>query len=127
MLVSIDPIVPCAGDHCVCLQLFQLVDVFVRVCVCVCVRAPLVHNAALHRQSKLLAYSQSGFNAGHIIVLQLTENYNICESLNKKYNTCIVLYDISKAFDKVWNVTQTQKFPKARSLISCTRLFAEPL
>ena len=55
-------------------------------------------------ENKLLYKYQSGFVAGHSTVYQLIEIYhNICMSLENKLQTCMVFFDISKAFDRVWH------------------------
>ena len=54
--------------------------------------------------NNLLYKFQSGFIPGHSTVHQLIEiYYRICMSLDDHCTTCLVLCDISKAFDRVWH------------------------
>ncbi len=54
--------------------------------------------------NKLLCKYQSGFMPGHSTQFQLIEIYHqICMSLDKHEDLCMVFCDISKAFDRVWH------------------------
>ena len=54
--------------------------------------------------NNLLYKFQSGFIPGHSTVHQLIEiDYRICMSLDDHCITTLILYDISKAFDRVWH------------------------
>ena len=53
--------------------------------------------------NKLFYKFQSGFTPGHSTIHQLIEIYHkICLALKEKKHICIVICDISKAFDRVW-------------------------
>jgi len=52
--------------------------------------------------NRLLYKHQSGFQAGHSTVHQLLDMYDdICTSLDNREDRCMVLCDVSKAFDRV--------------------------
>ncbi len=54
--------------------------------------------------NNLLCNCQSGFLPGHSTQFQLIEIYHqICISLDKHEDFCMVFCDISKAFDRVWH------------------------
>ncbi|KAK3099985.1 hypothetical protein FSP39_012969 [Pinctada imbricata] len=55
-------------------------------------------------ENKLFYEFQSGFLPSHSTTHQLIELYNhICINREKNEHTCLIFYDISKAFDKVWH------------------------
>jgi hypothetical protein len=56
------------------------------------------------KKNKILVKQQSGFRAHR----QTKDNlFNLCqknfEAFNRKMKNCVVFFDISKAFDKVWH------------------------
>jgi hypothetical protein len=54
--------------------------------------------------NNLLYKFQSGFIPGHSTVHQLMEiYYRLCMSLDDHCFTTLILFDISKAFDRVWH------------------------
>ena len=54
--------------------------------------------------NNLLFKYQSGFRPGHSTTFQLIDIFHhICQSFDEKQYSCMVLCDISKAFDKVWH------------------------
>ena len=56
------------------------------------------------RDNNLLYKYQSGFLPHHSTVFQLIEMYhNICQSFDNHQFSCMVFFDISKAFDRVWH------------------------
>ena len=53
--------------------------------------------------NNLLYKYQSGFLPHHSIVFQLIDIfYNICQAFDDNMFSCIVFFDVSKAFDRVW-------------------------
>ncbi|MCG8032136.1 MAG: reverse transcriptase family protein [Candidatus Thiodiazotropha taylori] len=57
----------------------------------------------LHLNNLLYKY-QSGFVPGHSTTFQLIDIYHhICQTFENKQYSCMVFFDISKAFDRVWH------------------------
>ena len=54
--------------------------------------------------NNILFKYQSGFRPGHSTTFQLIDIFHhICQSFDQKQYSCMIVCDISKAFDKVWH------------------------